>query len=241
MPKGRACNVCASEKLSRSVSQLLAEGLSQSEIARRLKIGKMSLSRHVRAHLLPVTKAIARAVERDNPAREQRQALIEAAEAGELQPEHYLTLGAIIGDLKRAADRIERVSSAAEEAGQPTAVAALTGQAIRAIETRSKLGSVGGFAPQKGRGDGEAATPFSITIHLAGRTETLELTPINAAPPTIDHAPADAVTFDFQPDHEPLGDARGAAGAVASHDRVWQAGSRLPVLLSEDEDDEAER
>jgi hypothetical protein len=221
--KGRACTVCVDAKLSRSVSQMLAEGLSQSEIARRLKIGKMSLSRHVRAHLLPVTKAIARAVERDNPAREQRQQLIEAAEKGDLNPEQYLSLGAVVGDLRRAADRIERTSGKAEEAGQMNAVAALSSQAIRAVETRARLGSVGGFASQKGRSDGEASVPFSITFHLGDRTEKLELTPVNA-PHTIDHVPTDAapphaVKFDFQPD--PL----------------WQAGARLPALLSEDDED----
>jgi hypothetical protein len=231
--KGRACTVCVDEKLSRRVGQMLADGLSQSEICRQLGVGKMSLSRHVRAHLLPVTKAIARAVERDNPAREQRRELIAAAENGDLNPENYLTLGAIVGDLRRAADRIERTSGKAEEAGQMTAVAALSGQAIRAVETRAKLGSVGSFAPQKGRADGEAATPFSIVIHLAGRTEKLELTPINdAAPPTIDHAPV--VSLEFEPDHEPLGVTRGEAGAVASHD--W---SRMFAPHDEDEADEA--
>jgi hypothetical protein len=201
MAKGRACSICVSEKLTKTVTRLLAEGATQAEISRQLGLGKMSLSRHVRAHLLPVTQAIARAVERDNPARAQRRELIEAAENGELNPEHYLSLSAIVGDLKSAAERIERASGKAEENGQMNAVAALSGQAIRAVETRAKLGSVGGFAPQKNRDGGEAAAPFSLTIHLAGRTEKLELTPINAAPQTIDHAPADvapphAVTFD---------------------------------------------
>jgi hypothetical protein len=226
MAKGRACLVCGDQYLSREVGRMLAEGLSQSEISRQLGIGKMSLSRHVRAHLLPVTKAIAAAVERDNPAREQRQALIAAAEAGDLQPENYLTLGAIVGDLRRAAERIERVSQTAEEAGQATAVAALTGQAIRTVETRARLGSVGGFAPQKGRGDGETATPFSITIHLAGRTEKLELTPI------IDHVPTDAA-----PREEV------ARGSAASHDREIDQLARAfcqPVPLLEIEDDEAD-
>ena len=206
MPKGRPCTACADEKLAKAVTRMLAEGVSQAEIARRLEIGAMSLSRHIRGHVAPVMRAITKAIEGDSPAREQRRQLIEAAENGDLQPEQYLTLSAIVNSLKTAAARIERASQTAEGAGQMTAVAALSGQAIRAVETRARLGSVGGFAPPKHR-ETDGGVPFTLTMVFSNRTERFELA--NAGPQeieAIDHVPAGAapraMSYDMRPDHE---------------------------------------
>lgn len=84
-------------------------------------------------------RAIVAASAKDAPAREQRQQMIAAAEAGTLKPEDYLSLSAIVGELKNIGARLERTASAAESGGQyPVAVSAATVQ-IRLSEHKSRL------------------------------------------------------------------------------------------------------
>src|SRR5207248_5536775 len=107
-------------------------------------------------------------------------------------------LAAIVSDLKKVHERLERTADAAEVDNQRLAVASLSSQQLRAAEVRAKIGGIGSFAPQKGR-DHESATPFSIVFNFGdGRTERLDATPINDVP-SIDMAarPGDTTVVRF--------------------------------------------
>ena len=123
--------------------------------------------------------------------RQQRKELIKAAENGD--PLDYLTVGAIVGDIKRVGQRLEDNAEAASLAGQRQAVAALSGQQLRATEVRAKLGAIGGYAPPKSTQ--AEATMFNLTINLPGGvTKQLSGTPDQTIPGPSRHVPMLDVT-----------------------------------------------
>ena len=180
---GAPCKVCLNPATMRAVAVMVAEGLSDQAISDRVGggIGRMSVQRHRKQHIERPAKAVAEMANRGADAAAQRAATMTAAAAGD--PMAFIGLAAIVDDLKRVRDRLERQADMAEQAGQGAAVAALAGQQLRSAEVRSKLGQVGGYAPHSvAQG---AAGAFSLTINLGGgqSPETITITPAPQSTP----------------------------------------------------------
>jgi len=172
---GNPCRVCSSADLNRRFGELVAQGWSDQKIADALGISRSGAQRHRTAHVVAVARAVIQAGAKDAPAREQRQQIIAAAESGTLAPEDYLSLAAIIGELKGIGGRLERVATAAEDGGQlPIAVSAATAQ-IRLNENKARLAGHGGFAPARNRDGGESQPTLQIIFNLGGQTQELKL------------------------------------------------------------------
>ena len=201
---GHPCKICSSSELSRRCQELIASGLSDAQVAAQLGDGVTSragVNRHRRTHLLPVTRAIVEAGSKDAPAKAERGRLLEAAENGTLNPADYLSLSAIVSELKGIGSRLERTAAAAESGGQyPVAVSAAA-QQIRLNESKARLAGHGGFAPARNRDGGDQQPTLHIVFHFSdGRRE--EITAINDARggEVIGNEPVKAV--DLQP-HRP--------------------------------------
>src|SRR5262249_61119617 len=150
MAGGRPCDICRDAKKVRKAAEMVAAGISDPEIAKALGVSRMSAYRHRRSHILAPAKAIVAAAEKDAPAKEKRAQMLAAGEKGD--PLAFLSLSALVEDLRRVHERLERTADAAEQNQLHLAVASVSSQQLRATELRAKMGSVGGFAPQaKGR------------------------------------------------------------------------------------------
>ena len=190
------CRVCLDPQKAKRAAELIASGASDLAIAKELDLGRMSVQRHRTNHVLAPVKALARAADKGREGREQRQQVLAAAESGD--PTAWLGVAAIVQDLRKATDRLERAADGAETDNQRLAVASLSGQQLRAAEVRAKLGGVGGYAPQKAREPAEAPM-FSVTINLGdGHTETITAVAAEPEPagPILDH---DAGQFSAPP------------------------------------------
>jgi hypothetical protein len=173
------------------MSEMLAAGCSDKAIARRIGgLSWMSVNRHRINHIERPAKLIAAAANRDRDAREERNRAVVAAESGD-STASFLALDTITASLRKTHDRLERVSDKAEVAGQAIAVASLAGQQTRVIETRAKLGSVGGYAPPRAKRVVGQAFELNIIFRdgqntrISGTT-TIDPDEIPAAPLALD-------------------------------------------------------
>ena len=174
---GRPCTICSSDEKIKVSAEMIGAGASDQVIADRLGVGRMSVQRHRQSHVLAPAKALAEAAGKGQAAIEQRAQVMAAAEAGD--PSAFVALAAIVADLRRVHERLERTAGAAEQDNQRLAVASLSAQQLRAAEVRAKIGGVGGYAPARGM-EATAAAPFSITFNFAnGSTE--RITTVGAA------------------------------------------------------------
>lgn len=181
---GRPCTICVDTSKARLAAELIASGASDQAVADQLGVGRMSANRHRKNHVEAPAKALVAAANKGIDAREQRAEMLAAAETGD--PMAFVALAAIVDDLRRVHERLERTAYAAEQDNQRLAVASLSSQQLRAAEVRAKIGEVGGYAPRKGREGGELLT-FSLTINFGnGRTEQIVATPVGL---TIDAEP----------------------------------------------------
>src|SRR5947207_4024760 len=151
---GNPCRVCMSTDLSRRFAEAVARGMSDQKIADELGISRSGAQRHRVSHVVSVARAIAAAGAKDAPAREQRQEIMAAAEAGTLDPTQYLSLAAIIGELKNIGARLDRTATAAEMGGAHPVVVSAAAQQIRLNESKARLAGHGGFAPARNRDGG---------------------------------------------------------------------------------------
>ena len=120
----RHCTICCDPHMLRRAAELIAEGVS--DVAG-------SLQRHRMNHVQGPAQALAAA---SRAVIEQRHQILAAAEAGD-DTVAYLALAPIVARLRQVDDRLERASDAAEQAGHPTALAALSGSALRAVDVRA--------------------------------------------------------------------------------------------------------
>lgn len=181
---GRPCTICSDPVKLRRTAELIAAGLSDQAIADAVGAGRMAVARHRTNHVLAPAQAVATAAAKGATVAAERAALVAAAEQGD--PAAYLALGAIVHDLRDAVERLQRTAQAAEDDGQRMTVAAVTAQLLRAMETRAKLGGVGGYGAARDPG-GEHRV--SIQINLPGHTTAI--TGINAAAPVVEHSADD--------------------------------------------------
>lgn len=184
MPAGRPCGICKDPKKLKLANALIADGLSDQKIADQLgmadRAGRMVISRHRNRHVEAPARAIAAVANKGRDVREQRDKTVAAAAKGELDPAALLSLSSLTGDLRKALDRIERASDAAEQAGQIGVLSGLLQQLHRNIETRSRIAGVGGFAPASTKvgvaigGAGHMPfEPFVVSMTLGGQRETM--------------------------------------------------------------------
>jgi hypothetical protein len=197
VPGGRICKLCADSHTMKRAAQLIAEGVSDQSIADQLGLagaaGRMVVQRHRTRHVEAPARAVAEAASKGRQAVTRREGLVAAAEAGDLAAA-FIGLEEIAADLKRVRDRLERAAEAAEVDQQRLAVASLSGQQLRAVEVRAKLGGVGGYATP--RNDKSDAAPFVLNIVFSGgRTQRIEGVPIDPDDPAFNAVPARPVSI----------------------------------------------
>lgn len=190
---GRPCLICSDSRKLKLAADLIAQGVIDREIAERLGLGsdnnaRMCVARHRVRHIEKPARAIVEMANKGRDVRQEREKMLAAAEAGD--PSAYLALSAIVSDLRKVQERLERTADAAEQGGQRLAVASLSAQQLRASEVRARLAGHGGYAAQKAQ-PGEVPA-FSLTINLGTRTERLTM----GAPPTDEFTPP---TIDLTP------------------------------------------
>jgi hypothetical protein len=165
---GRPCSICSNTDKLRGAAEMIAAGATDQAIADRLDVGRMSVSRHRREHVVAPAKALADAAGKGREVAEQRAQVLAAAEAGD--PSAFVALAGIVADLRKVHERLERTADAAEQDNQRLAVASLSAQQLRATEVRAKIGGVGGYAPPKAAGQA-ASAQFNLIMQFSGGRE----------------------------------------------------------------------
>jgi hypothetical protein len=168
---GQPCKACATEANRTLAARMIAEGASDQKIADAIgNISRAGIQRHRRNHIEAPAKAIAEAASKGRSIADQRKKLLKDVESDDVAA--FIGLASVVSDLKDTRNRLKRMVSTAEEAGQLTAAASLVGQQHRSVEVRSRLGGLGSYAP--------AAAPvinlptFSVNFMFSeGRTEQL--------------------------------------------------------------------
>lgn len=170
----RPCEICKDPQKLKIANQMVAAGETDAAIVARLGVGRMAINRHRRNHVEGPARAVAAVAAKGRSEREQREQVLARAEAGTLDPADYLSLAAIVSDLRQTGERLERVAAAAEQDGQRLAVASLAAQQHRGIELRGRLGGHAGFVPPRVQ-PGEAPA-LTVNFHFSsGRTETITM------------------------------------------------------------------
>jgi hypothetical protein len=183
--------ICASSANIKIAVEMIAAGESDQAIANKINISRPAVQRHRKNHVEKPALAIAEAANRGSTVRMERERRVQAAEAGD-PVQTFIGLNAIVSDLRRVGERLERTAAGAESGGQRLVVAQLASQQHKSAEVRAKLGQVGGYAPAKlPAGDGRAL--FVINIHFSGERggcQTIEMAPteaiVEALPPPDD-------------------------------------------------------
>ena len=169
------CSICHHPKKSK-IDTALATGASSRAIAAQFKLSKSAVSRHRTSHLAPQLAAAAKMVA---PAAEIRSEVerAKAIVAGDTPlPADILNLSELMHRLKRTLDRLE---TSAEDAGSDklhVALAALSGQLLRGIDTAAKIKGLYTGTPA----GGQPGLTVNITLP-PGFTPSGELR--NATPP----------------------------------------------------------
>jgi len=145
---GQPCKACASEANRTLVATMIAKGLSDQKIADALgDISRPAVQRHRRNHVEMPARIIAEAANKGRSVVTQREKMLAEVQSDDVAA--FIGLASVVGDLKDTRNRLERMVSTAEEAGQLTAAASLVGQQHRSVEVRSRLGGLGSYAPPK--------------------------------------------------------------------------------------------
>jgi hypothetical protein len=194
----RPCVICSDTPKLKLADELIKQGtMTDLAVAERLGMsgntGRMRVARHRRSHVQKHAQAVLDAVNKGHRAVEHRQEIVKAAEHGD--PAAFIALDAIVGDVRKVTDRLERVAGAAEQDNQRVAVASVSGQQLRAAEIRSKLGSVGGYAPPRAA-EAFVGVPFNLTINMPnGVTQRIEAMTTTDGPsaPLIDVTPVESI------------------------------------------------
>jgi hypothetical protein len=171
-------------------------------------------------HVEREVRAVLQAANRTRDIRAERDRIIAAAEAGDVNAASWLSIKRIAEAVRRVEMRLERVSQAAELEGRHLAVAALAGQELKAATVAARLGGLGGYATP--RNDKSNAAPFSLVINFSG----------GRAPTRIEGTPA---FDDFEAGRVPVAPTVDLPSVGASHS---PAGERISFPEEcEDEND----
>lgn len=137
--KGRCCSVCLSANRD-AVDSALLSGATLIPTAKQYGLSKSALSRHKSACLAPRAAAAARAVSSQATVKSAT-ARAKAIAAGDAQPtfEELASLKGLVGSLGRSLGRLEAAAEAAAGDRAYGALAALSAQIHRGLETAGKL------------------------------------------------------------------------------------------------------
>lgn len=167
---GRPCSICCDSGKFKLVAEMIGAGATDQAVADQLGgVNRMAVARHRHNHIVAPAKAIASMAAKGQDLADRRAQVMAAAEAGD--PTAFIALSAIVADLKRVHDRLERTADAAEQDNQRNTVATVSAQQLRATEVRAKMGGVGGYAPGKA-GTDVATAPFAVNIYLGEAVES---------------------------------------------------------------------
>ena len=158
MPAGRPCKICQDSTKARQAAQLVASGLTDEAVGKQLGVSRAAAQRHRTLHIVAPARALVQAAAKDAPAKEKRAEILAAAEAGD--PTAFVELAAIVSDLKKVHQRLERTADAAEEDNQRLAVASLSSQQLRAAEEPEHR--CGGVGDDQDLGDAHADRPADL-------------------------------------------------------------------------------
>jgi hypothetical protein len=126
---------------------MITAGASDQAVADRIGgISRMAVARHRHNHIELPAKVVVAATNKGKDVRDERGQLIAAAEAGDLTTA-FLGIERIAADLRKVSERLERSAEAAESNRQPLVVASLSGQQLRSVEVRARLGEIGSYSP----------------------------------------------------------------------------------------------
>ena len=167
------CSVCLHPKLP-DIEDALSTGVSVRTAQARFGLSKSAIARHRLNCLGPKVAAAARIVA-PSPAKAQVQRA-RAIVAGEVAtPGDVISLTSLLDRLTRSLDRLEGSADAAAVDGLHAALAAVTGQLHKGVETTARLSGLYTDNEQVGR------ERFSININLPDTKSAGE--PQNITPP----------------------------------------------------------
>ena len=161
---GSRCTVCSSPEDMATVAEMGAAGHTDRAIAETLNIGRMSVQRHRTRHMTGKVGMVAQ----QRQAAEQRLAVLESAPPALFDPASYLSRDGIAADLDAIDRRLSVAAMAAAVDGRSAVLAQLSAQQLRLMETRAKLGEVGGYGRERSNGGGGSGA-FTVSISINGR------------------------------------------------------------------------
>jgi predicted transcriptional regulator len=172
------CRLCRHDD-PELVRRLFARNLSDRQIAQQLGVSHSAVSRHRRAHIAPLVKAAAIALDRGRAIHERREQQLAAIQQGDTIAAVLAAFG-LAPQLEKIANierRLERVIENAENAGSAASVAQIASQQLRSVEVGSRLAQTGGYKPASAIPQaGERPTiSIEMVFSAAGRTETITL------------------------------------------------------------------
>src|SRR4051812_26318853 len=100
MPAGRPCIICSNSKKARRCAEMIAGGVTDGAIAAEMGVHRLSVLRHRQRHVVAPARAILEAGNKGRDAQVDRQRIMTAADAGDLNTTDYLSLASIVGDLR---------------------------------------------------------------------------------------------------------------------------------------------
>jgi hypothetical protein len=199
---GRPCRVC-SHRQRRAIEEMINAGESDYTIGRQFNLERTGVGRHRRDHILKPAQDRITIISKGADVRQEREQLARAAASDAPSTEAIVAaaigLQAQVAKLTAIEARLERMAVQAEEAGSPTAVAVLSGQALRGVEVGSRLAGTGAYAPQRGVEQAGTGASFSVQIVFSGSGHTETFT--TSSRPLIDSADFQDRSEDRNVDH----------------------------------------
>jgi hypothetical protein len=189
---GRPCSVCSDPVKLRRAAELIAQNVSDPEVARIIGVTRPALDRHRRNHVLKPAAALAQVAAKGRDVTNQRETAVKRAERGD-RIAASLALDNLIGDALDIKDDLRDARKATKGAGQYSQMVGVVGQEHKNLDFFAKAGGHRGFVPEKG----QPAEParFNLTIHMGGKTE--QITTVVEGPTA--HLSGDIPTIDMTP------------------------------------------
>jgi hypothetical protein len=190
------------------VRELLASDATDRVLGVRLNVSHMTVGRHRRNHVVAPLQAAMAAVDRSRSANEQQARKLARIRPGDEHDDPLAIVTSLFGALPQARklQQIEqRLETAAEQAAENEAhqhVAALSAQQLRSFELGGRLSGIPGFRPAVMEGTGGAATRFSIQIHLANKTTTINAVSTSLAAGAVVDAEGNVIAENTEADPE---------------------------------------
>ena len=156
--RGRHCVICIHPDL-RQIEDVLTAGGKLVPTAQRFNVAKSSLARHRANCLAPKAAAAARLVQGGNEAVGRAKAILRGDAPS---TSDVLNLTSLLDRIGRSLDRLEQSAVAASSDGLHNALASLSGQISRSVETAARMQNIG-YKDATPANQGER---FGITIVL---------------------------------------------------------------------------